>query len=939
MNGARREPDSRLDLAVAQLEVLWNAPLGIAFVDRELRVLRINQALAEMNGLPAEAHTGKLLSDVLPPGETSRGLLQGTRLVLKTGQPLTNFELEWRARELPLQHRFSRVSCHPVHDGVEVVGLFVYVEDVTERILAEEARLVSEAGLGRLFDSNLIGIVIWERTGGILNANGRFLELLGYGREELKSGGLDWRSITPPQDVESPERGAEALFAAQTPSERELLCKDGRRVRVLLVGAFFEGSRLEGITFVLDITEQNRARQALQESELRLRGVVAALSEGIVLHETSGAIGFSNAAACRLLGLTQEQLQGRTSFDPRWRAIKEDGSPYPGEEHPAMLAQRTGAPQLDKVMGVYRPDGTRVWLSINALPLHGPDGRTPMGMVASFFDITGRKETEAALRVSEERLRMAMDATAIGTWDFNPVTRSLLWDSRTRALFGLPPEAPVDYGVFLSGVHPEDRERTELAIQQALRPESGGLYDIEYRTVGLQDGIERWLAAQGRAWFDDKGQPYRFVGTVLEITQHKRAEDSARFLSEASRLLAERLDGPEEMLQRVARLTVSTLSTYCIMSVVQEDGSLSRVAGAHRHSSQEDYIRASTKFGPEAGTSSPLLELVRTGRSSLVRDFTPELRQSYAVSPEHLDVMNALDACSMMCVPMRARGQVLGLMILAAAPPQRRFDEEDLSLTEELAHRVAMALENIRLFREAQQAVGLRDEFLSIASHELKTPLTSLKLQHARIERLLSPETRVAVGPRFSAVVRQVERLSSLVGSLLDVSRIGAGRLTLEPIDMELTQLIREVMDRFSEVFAQAECTVDFPATPPVRGYWDPLRLDQVLVNLLSNAAKYGAGKPIRVRVTVEGALAVVMIQDEGIGIAPEALPRLFSRFGRAVSERHYGGLGLGLFISKQIIEAMGGSILVESWPSRGSTFTVELPLRADPPSTWPSTP
>ncbi|WP_257449038.1 PAS domain-containing sensor histidine kinase [Archangium lipolyticum] len=932
MDGAPRKSAPRLDSASAQLEVLWNAPLGIAFVDRELRVLRINRALAEMKGLPLpEAHTGKLLSDVLPPGEASRELLERARRVLATGQPLANVELEWGARESPGKHRFSRVSCHPVHDGVEVVGLCVYVEDTTERILVEEARLVSEAGLRRLFDSNLIGILVWERTGGILEANGRILEMLGYHREDLKGGGLNWLALTPPEHAGAHERSPEEVFSAQVPSERVFLCKDGRRVLVLLVGAFFEGSRSEGITFVLDISEQNRAREALRESELRLRGVVAALSEGIVFHDTAGAIGFSNAAACRLLGLTQDQLLGRTSFDPRWRAVKEDGSHYPGEEHPAMLALRTGAPQLDKVMGVYRPDGTRVWLSINALPLPGPDGRTPLGMVASFFDITGRKETEEALRVSEERLRMAMDSAAIGTWDFNPVTLGLLWDSRTRALFGLPPDAPVDYGVFLSGLHPEDRERTEQAIQSALRPESGGHYDIEYRTVGLQDGVERWIAAQGRAWFDDKGQAFRFVGTVLEITQRKRAEASARFLSDASRLLAERLDRPEEMLQRVARLVVSTFSTYCIMSVVQEDGSVSRVAAVHREPAKEDFIRRSSKFGPGAQESSPLLEVVRTGRSSLVRDFTPEVRQRYAVSPEHLDVMNALDACSMMCVPMRARGQVVGLMILSAAAPQRRYDEQDLSLAEELAHRVAMALENIRLFREAKQAVGLRDEFLSIASHELKTPLTSLKLQHALIDRFLGPETRAAVGPRLSAAIRQVERLSSLVGSLLDVSRIGAGRLTLEPVDMELTQLIREVMDRFSEVFAQAECTVDFPATPPVRGYWDPLRLDQVLVNLLSNAAKYGAGKPIRVRVAVEGTLASVMIQDEGIGISPEHLPRLFSRFGRAVSERHYGGLGLGLFISRQIIEAMGGSIRVESWPARGSTFTVELPLGAGP--------
>ncbi|PTL83670.1 PAS domain S-box protein [Vitiosangium sp. GDMCC 1.1324] len=931
MSRALGDPTSRLELAAAGFEMLWHAPIGIALVDREFRLVRVNRSLAEMSGQSADAHPGKHLGDVLPPGEATQDLLVRLPRVLTTGQPLTDVELEWGARIFRLSRRFSRVSCHPVHQGAEVVGLCLYLEDITEQKLADEARRASEAGLRRLFDSDLMGILVWERTGAILDANRRLLEMLGYGREELKGRHLDWLSLIPPESLGPLERIAEELLATQVPTERELLCKSGQRVPVLMVGAFFEGSRSEGITFVLDITEQKRAQEALRESETRLRGVVAALTEGIVFHDASGSIGFSNAAASRLLGLTQDQLQGRTSFDPRWRAVKEDGSPFPGEEHPAMVTLSTGLPQLDKVMGVYRPDGTRVWLSINSLPLSSSAEGAPMGIVASFFDITRRKEAEEALRVSEERLRLAIDSAAMGAWDFNPVTGELMTDARTRMLFGSPPELDLEHEKFLAAVHPEDQERMRQGIEHALRPESGGRYGIEYRVIGIQDGVERWIAAKGRAWFDDKGKAVRFLGTVLDITQRRRAEASARFLSEASRLLSERLDRAEEMLQRVARLAASTLSTYCIMSVVQEDGGLLRMVSAHREPSKEGVLPASSQFGPEGLASSPLLEVVRTGRSRLIRDFTPELRKQFAVSPEHLEAINALDACSVVLVPMRAGGKVLGLMLLAAAWPQRRYDEEDLELAEELAHRVAMALENLRLLEEARHAVGLRDEFLSVASHELKTPLTSLKLQHSLIGRFMTPECRASVGSRLPAAVKQVERLSSLVDSLLDVSRIGAGRLTLEPVDMELTQLVREVLDRLSEVFTQAECTVDFPSLPPVRGYWDPLRLDQVVVNLLTNAAKYGARKPIRVRVTAEGERVRLTVQDEGIGIAPESMSRLFSRFGRAVSERHYGGLGLGLFISRQIVEAMGGRILVESQPAQGATFIVELPWSAGP--------
>jgi signal transduction histidine kinase len=248
-------------------------------------------------------------------------------------------------------------------------------------------------------------------------------------------------------------------------------------------------------------------------------------------------------------------------------------------------------------------------------------------------------------------------------------------------------------------------------------------------------------------------------------------------------------------------------------------------------------------------------------------------------------------------------------------------------MAEELARRVAGALENASLYRDAQSAVRMRDEFLSVASHELKTPLTSLKLQHGLIDRALTGEAREKVGPRLATAVRQVQRLAALVDNLLDVSRLSLGRLSLEPTEVDLGQAVRDAVERMEEVFSQAGCTVRVDVPGPLTGRWDSLRLDQVLVNLLTNAAKYGAGRPVAVEARAEGDEAVrLWVRDEGIGIDEKDLPRLFGRFERAVSDRHYGGLGLGLFISRQIVDAMGGSIEVESRPGVGSTFTVRLP-------------
>ncbi|RKG72538.1 PAS domain-containing sensor histidine kinase [Corallococcus exercitus] len=234
-----------------------------------------------------------------------------------------------------------------------------------------------------------------------------------------------------------------------------------------------------------------------------------------------------------------------------------------------------------------------------------------------------------------------------------------------------------------------------------------------------------------------------------------------------------------------------------------------------------------------------------------------------------------------------------------------------------------------------RDAVRARDEFLSVASHELKTPLTPLQLKLTSLLRVVEnnpsaslPVERIARD--LEVARRQVRKLSDLIEDLLDVSRISMGQLRLDRAPMDLSSLAREVVVRYAPQAVQVGCVVTLEAPTPIEGHWDRARLDQVITNLLTNALKYGAGKPIHVRVRVDSALAVVSVRDEGIGIPHEDQPRVFERFVRAVSERNYGGLGLGLFITQQIIEAHGGIVQVRSTPGQGSTFTVMLPRGPD---------
>lgn len=229
-----------------------------------------------------------------------------------------------------------------------------------------------------------------------------------------------------------------------------------------------------------------------------------------------------------------------------------------------------------------------------------------------------------------------------------------------------------------------------------------------------------------------------------------------------------------------------------------------------------------------------------------------------------------------------------------------------------------------------REAVEMRDEFLSICSHELRTPLTSMKLQNQLVQRSFRGSS---VGPdRIERLVqqsgRQIERLERLVEEMLDISRIRSGKLTLTTEELDFAQLVNDVAERFAPQLQDAGCAVTVHAPTALPGRWDRLRLEQVIVNLLSNAMKYGAGKPIEVRLSQMGDHAVLSVRDEGIGIAPEHQSRIFERFERASSKTEISGLGLGLYIVRQILELQGGTISVESRLGFGSCFEVSLPMR-----------
>jgi signal transduction histidine kinase len=291
---------------------------------------------------------------------------------------------------------------------------------------------------------------------------------------------------------------------------------------------------------------------------------------------------------------------------------------------------------------------------------------------------------------------------------------------------------------------------------------------------------------------------------------------------------------------------------------------------------------------------------------------------------------------SILCAPIFGRGRVIACLYVTHSRVGRLFGEEEERLAQFIATLAGAALENAAGFARIEEALKMRDEFLAIASHELKTPLTPLQLQLDDFQRVLRRRglDDDAVSQRLTTMVRQTTRLSKLVEDLLDLSRIAAGRLTLQPEEFDFAEMVRDVIKRLAPEAERLGCTLEVHAGSPIRGRWDQLRLEQVVSNLLANAVKYGAAHPIEIEVEpVDGSVRLTM-RDHGIGLSPQDAERVFERFERAVSVRHYGGLGLGLYITRQIVEAHGGQISVDSRLGQGATFTVILPVEPAAAST-----
>jgi PAS domain S-box-containing protein len=499
-----------------------------------------------------------------------------------------------------------------------------------------------------------------------------------------------------------------------------------------------------------------------------------------------------------------------------------------------------------------------------------------------------RKESELRLvelrLAGERRYRNLAEAVPQIIWTARPNGTIDYFNQRWFEFTGLSAEQAA--GSWERAVYPEDLGGWQKCWQEALA--SGRMLQAECRLQQAENGAFRWHLCRAVPEVGPGGQIISWLGTFTDIEDQKRAHE---VLAEFKGTLDVVLDAVMIFEPRTWRFLY-----------------LNHGASALLGYRQQELLRMRPfEFMSDLGESQ-FRELLAPLEDEAKCAVTVETRCRKKDGKE---------------IPVELSFQLVQVN-----------GGHVVSIARDITERKLEELEREDLYREALAAVRARDEFLSVASHELKTPLSSLKLQLGMLNRAREVEAHALsfeqVMEKVAAAARQVDRLSGLVAKLMDVSSIKAGRLHLELQEVNLAAIASDVVSRFKEDAAKVGCDVVLEATNPIPGRWDPLRMEQVVTNLLANALKFGAGKPVEVTVTAgEGESARLVVRDHGIGIAPEDAERIFQRFERAVVARSYAGLGLGLYIVRQIVEAHEGTICVESQPGSGSTFTIHIPFEA----------
>jgi PAS domain S-box-containing protein len=805
------------------------------------------------------------------------------------------------------------------------IGAAIYRKQAEERLQQSEERY------RRLTEAAVEGVLI-HVDGVIVEVNPAFERMLGYTRDELAGRPvLDVIGTAESREVIERHMRVRSTASYEVRGQR----KDGTSItaEVTARNTYFRGRPARVVT-VHDVTERRRTEAELvrRESQLAHAQAIAHMGSWDWIVETNDLTG-------------SDEMYRIYGFDPADPPTTGQilGCIHP-DDAPMVRSAIDGAiidgRDFNVEHRIVRPLGEVRLVHEQGRALRDASGAT-VTLVGAGHDITESRAAEESLSRHRAQLAEAQAIAHVGSfvWDFT--TDTLRGSDELYRIYGV--DTSIGPAELLERVHPDDAALVRQTIEDATQ--HGSSFAIEHRIVH-PDGTVRRFRVEGRVILDEHGTPTQMIGAGQDVTERREAEEVARrlieeraareaaeaaerraaFLAEGSRVLGSSFDY-QTTLASLTRLAVPTLADYCTVDVIGRDGAFERVGVAHVVPEKERILWDITRYVKDGAPMVGHLKCALfTGESTLVPEVTAADVASYAVDEEHGRMLLALAPRSLVCVPLQVSGRVLGAMVLYASESGRHYGPDDLAVATELARRAALAVENARLFSEAEQATRSRDQMLGVVAHDLRNPLGTILMASELIEDALPPNA--PAHRHVGMVLRAGERMNRLIQDLLDVKRMENGRLAVEPRPVPANAIIAEALEMLRPLAAASgiDLVPDAPdGLPEVSA--DPQRVQQVLSNLIGNAIKF---TPRGGRVTLGGCHADgelrLSIADTGPGIPAEQLPHIFSQFWQG-SRTDRRGIGLGLAIARGIVDAHGGRIWVESTVGAGSRFLFTLPV------------
>lgn len=602
-------------------------------------------------------------------------------------------------------------------------------------------------------------------------------------------------------------------------------------------------------------------------------------------------------------------------------------------------------------------------------------------------DITDTYIAHEDLTLAQDQLEQTHVYSDVGTWVWNLDKDEITADKNLVKLFGIgdgTKQMEVPLSKLIESIHLDDIERVSQAITEAIKNKNAS-YESEYRTYNYEGDI-RWLLARGHVEYDARGAAVRFLGLAVDITERKLAESNLRILAKANTQYPASM-GYRKTLDAIVAMIVPDVADWCSIDIV-EDGNIEQVAIAHKDPEKAKWAKklreSQGKIDANGPNGSALV--IRTGERKLVSVITDDMIKAIARNDNELKLLLKIGMRSAITVPLKINGRSIGAITFISTESHRHYNADDVEIAQALANRAALAIYNANLFDSAKNEIverrklqgklqksnialedrvkkrtlqlektnaGLqneierrrqlesrrvqyymdlnktKDDFISLSSHQLRTPATGVKQYLGMVLEGMAGDVSEVQRTFLNKAYESNERQLTVVSDLLKVAQVDAGKLRLrrEIVDISalLADVVREQQDTYKMRNQKIEFTKPFfKATALV----DPVKIRMVLENMIDNASKYSdQGKVVKVKIVDKGNMIAVVIKDKGVGIAPENMNKLFEKFNRIDNHlsTHVGGTGLGLYWAKKVVDLHGGMIKVTSVLNKGSTFSICL--------------